>query len=319
MQADTILTLGDFEFGRFEVPEKIGFGGDQALVAHKLVGGTRIIDAMGRDDAPLEWSGMFLGENALVRARHIDQLRIAGAPLTLSWSEFSYSVIIQSYRPDFSRYYEIPYRISCMVIEDLTSPVTADGTEGVDDAINEDMATCDALAASIGDVQLSGLIGALDTAIRNVSDFANSVQSTINTVLAPLAAVQARVNILIGSVGGVLNNVTTLGGILPNNPIAQQAASMTQQIVAMTQLPQLYNLQSVLGRMSGNLGSIGKGSNTVTQAGGNLFTVASQQYGDPMAWTTIAKANKLTDPKLSGVNTLVVPAVPDNTGGILRA
>ena len=145
------------------------------------------------------------------------------------------------------------------------------------------------------------------------------MQSTINTVLAPLAAVQARVNILIGSVGGVLNNVTTLGGILPNNPIAQQSASMTQQIAAMTQLPQLYNLQSVLGRMSGNLGSIGKGSNTVTQAGGNLFTVASQQYGDPMAWTTIAKANKLTDPKLSGVNTLVVPAVPDNTGGILRA
>ena len=319
MAPDTILTLGDFEFGRFEVPEKIGFGGDQALVAHKLVGGTRVIDAMGRDDAPLEWSGIFLGANALVRARHIDQMRVAGLPLTLSWSEFSYTVVIQSFRADFQRFYEMPYHISCLVVADLTAPVTASGTESVDDALNEDMATADTLVAGIGDTQLSGLMETLDSAIRNVSSFANAVQSTINSVLAPLAAVQARVNILIGSSAAVINNVTTLGGILPNNPIAQQASSMTQQVAAMTQLPQLYNLQSVLGRMGGNLGSIGRSTNTTTQAGGNLFAVASQQYGDATNWTTLAKANKLTDPQLAGVNTLIIPAVPDNSGGVLNA
>ena len=59
MQADTVLTLGDFEFARYEIPEQITFGGDQRLVVHELVGGTRVIDAMGRADAPLEWSGLF--------------------------------------------------------------------------------------------------------------------------------------------------------------------------------------------------------------------------------------------------------------------
>jgi prophage DNA circulation protein len=319
MTPDTILTLGDFEFGRFEVPERINFGGSQAVATHRLVGGTRIVDAMGRDDAPLEWSGVFLGENALVRARHLDQLRIAGAPLILSWSEFSYTVLIQDYRADFNRFYEIPYRISCLVVQDWTSPVTAEGTESVDDAIADDMATADTLTASIADPTLTGLMGTLDAAIKSVSSFANAVTSTINSVLAPLAAVQARVNILIGSVGGVLNQVTTIGGILPNNPIAQQAASLMSQVNAMTHLPQLYNLQSVLGRMSGNLGSIGSSQQTITQAGGNLFSLAAKEYGDPTAWTTLAKANKITDPQLSGVTKLVVPPVPDNSGGVLNA
>lgn len=43
--------------------------------------------------------------------------------------------------------------------------------------------------------------------------------------MQPLAAVQARVQILVSTVGNTVANVTTLGGILPNNPIAQRAAS----------------------------------------------------------------------------------------------
>lgn len=319
MQADTVLTLGDFEFARYEIPEKIPFGGEQTLVAHKLVGGGRVIDAMGRDDAPLEWSGLFQGENALARARYLDGLRVAGKALVLTWDEFRFEVMVASFRPDYERFYQIPYRISCMVIRDMSNPVTSIADAGIDDMIADDMNAAKGLGDLIGDGPLSDLLNTLDSAISAVSSFATAVQSTINSVLQPLAAVQARVQLLVGTVGNTVANVSTLGGILPNNPIAQQAAKLTSQVTAMTQLPQLYNLQSALGRMGGNLGTIGRGTNSVTQAGGNLYDMAAKAYGDATAWTTLAKANNLSDPQLSGINTVAIPATPDGSGGVLNA
>lgn len=319
MQADTVLILGDFEFSRLEIPEKIPFGGDQTLVIHKLVGGKRVIDAMGRDDAPIEWSGLFQGENALARARYLDGLRVAGKPLVLTWDEFMFEVVIASFRPDYERFYQIPYRISCTVLQDLSNPVTSIADAGVDDMIADDMNAANGLGDLIGDGPLSVLLGTLDSTIRTVSSFATAAQSTINGVLSPLAAVQSRVGVLIGSVGNTVSNVGTLGGILPNNPIAQQTAKLTSQVTAMTQLPQLYNLQSVLGRMGGNLGTIGRGTNSVTQAGGNLYDMAAKAYGDATAWTTLAKANNLSDPQLSGINTVTIPATPDGSGGVFNA
>lgn len=319
MQPDTVLTLGDVEFARYEIPEKIPFGGDQRLVVQELVGGVRVVDAMGRSDAPLEWSGLFQGENALARARYIDGLRIAGKALILSWDEFRYRVVIASFRADFERFYQIPYRINLTVVEDLSNPVTSVADAGIDELIADDMNLANSLGDMIGDSPLSGLLGTMDSAIGAVSSFATAAQSTINSVLQPLAAVQSRVSTLISSVGNTVANVTTLGGILPNNPIATQAAKLNGQVAGMTQLSQLYNLQSVIGRMGGNLGTIGKGVNSVTQAGGNLYDIAAKAYSDATAWTTLAKANNLSDPQLTGINTVTIPATPDGSNGVLYA
>ncbi len=333
MKADTVLTLGDFAFARLEIPEKIAFGGAQKLVTHELVGGVRVVDAMGREDVPLEWSGMFTGANALARARYLDGLRIAGKPLTLTWDEFLYTVVIRSFTADFERFYQIPYRISCLVVADGTSPQTSIASAGIDSLLADDLAAAKVLAAKIGDgptpaaalkpgqkdTTLSGLMGTLDSAIKKVSDFSKATQSQINSVLQPLADVRARVKVLTASVGNLVTNVATLGGVLPNNPIAKNAAKLTEKAASFTQLPQLYNLDAVLGRMGGNIGNIGGGDKTVTTAGGNLYGVAAKQYGDATAWPGIAKANNLTDPQITGVKTLTIPATPDNSGGVLRA
>lgn len=315
--ADLILKLGDFVFSDSEIPEKIPFGGEQALVVHKLVGGGRVIDAMGRDDMALSWSGLLRGQNALQRARFLDTMRVEGRALKLTWHEFSYQVVIKSYHADFERFYKIPYQISCEVVADLASPETSLVSSGFDDHIMGDMTTANGLGVLIGDGPLSTALASLNTAIASVSSFATAVQSTINTVLTPLAAVMARVQILTGSVGNVIGNVTTIGGILPNNPIAQQASQLMGQVAAMNQLPHLYGLSSVLGRMNANLGMIHGGSKAVTVAGGNLFDLAAKQYGDATAWAGIARANNLTDPAISGIQTLNIPAQPDTSGGIL--
>ena len=46
---------------------------------------------------------------------------------------------------------------------------------------------------------------------------------------------------------------------------------------------------------------------TVTVAGSNLYRVAANELGDALQWWRIAELNGLSDPQLSGLNTLLIP------------
>lgn len=85
---DVVLVLGPVAFADFEIPERIAFGGTQRLAVHKLPGGLRVIDALGRDDRELTWSGIFAGPDATARSRLLDLLRARGAVLPLTWDVF---------------------------------------------------------------------------------------------------------------------------------------------------------------------------------------------------------------------------------------
>lgn len=312
-----IVTLESVQFSNLEVPENIPFGGDQKLNVHELIGGARVVDAMGRSDMALEWSGHFLGENALDRARYVDGLRVAGNAVPLNWSELSYTVVIRTFEADFRNQAWIPYRISCVVVEDLSNPVSSLPPAALDDQMDADMDAANGYGGLIGDGTLTGLLGGLDSAIGAVSSFANAAQATINTVLLPIAAVQSRVGILIASLTNTVQNVGTVGGVLPNTPITSAASSLINQAANFNQLPPLYGLQSVMGRMTANLGSVAGSSQVQTVAGGNLFQIAAANYGDADSWTAIAKANGLSDPVITGLASLKIPAQADTTGGIL--
>jgi hypothetical protein len=328
---DTTLVLGEFQFGALEIPAEIEFGGTQRLSIHELVGGVRVIDAMGRSDKPLSWSGLLLGSGrqtaggpivdtpAVQRAQFLDGLRIGGQVQELSFGEFRYQVIVREFSANYQRHYQIPYRIVCEVVQDLTTPTQAPGSTPIDQAMSTDAGTAQGLSDSIGNSTLSGLMTTLNSAISAVSSFAQAAQSTINGVLQPLAAVQAQVQVLITSTANVIGSVTTFGGVLPGSPIAVQAAKLTEQVTAVSQSSQLYNLRNVLGRMGSNLGAINGSQNTVATAGGNLMQIAQKQYGDAMAWTGIAKASGLTDPFVQGAKVLTIPPQAEKQGGVLNA
>ncbi|MFC4526422.1 LysM peptidoglycan-binding domain-containing protein [Dyella halodurans] len=311
------VTLGDITFAGTEVPDRISFGGDQALTIHKLIGGQRVIDAMGQDDMPIEWSGLFLGPTAMDRALYLDTQRTLGQQLTLTWDRLRYLVVIRHFEACYDFATRISYRICCEVAENQVQPVTTVAPASIDDQMDGDMNAANGYGSLIGDGPLSAALGTLGTAISAVSTFANASQATINSVLQPIAAVQSRAQTLLSSAINTTQNVATVGGVLPNSPIAQSVASLNSQAVAFSSQPAISGLQSVMGRMTANLGSVSGNSTTVTVAGGNLYSIASQQYGDPTSWTAIAKANGLTDPVLSGVQSVVVPKQPDTAGGIL--
>ncbi len=113
--ADTKLILGSIAFREFEIPEEIRYGTRHRLEVHKLVGGGRVIDAMGPDPEPIRWRGRFRGPDAASRARDVEALAKSGRRVSLAWGGFSYSVVVDDFSADYQRFYEIPYHISCTV------------------------------------------------------------------------------------------------------------------------------------------------------------------------------------------------------------
>lgn len=315
---DTTLVLGDFEFARFEIPEQIGFGGEQKLNVHELIGGTRIIDAMGEVPAALEWSGFFVGINALDRALYLDGLRKAGRQHALSWSALRYTVIIRRLECQFQRFYRLPYRITCEVVSDDTTPVADLAAPSPEQLIGDDLGAAGLLADVIGDEALSGLMAGLSTAVSVAGALSVAAPSAIRGILQPLAAVQSRVGVLLGSAGSTIDGAPTVGGIIAGGLASSQVAALATQAAAVAAAPALLNLEAVLGRMQTNLGSFYAGQRSITAAAGDLFTLAAREYGDPRGWTAIAEANGLADPVLTGISTLQIPPLPAGADGILN-
>jgi hypothetical protein len=314
--ADITLQLGEFVFSGFEMPEQIAFGGEQMLAIYRMVGGARIIQALGDDDAPIAWSGIFLGQTASDRVDDLLAMRYDGLPQTLTWGDRRYTVVLQTFTPVYETPYRISYSLVCVVQKDRTFN---DDETDVDATIIGDCTAANSLSATVNDSKLTGLMATLSTAVKNVSSFAKAAQSTISSVLTPLNAARSQVQTLIASTENTLHNIATVGGILPNNPLAKNIASLTSQINSHVTGSALYSLDSVLGRVAVNLGQVNSSVRTVTVGGGNLFDLASKYYGDATAWTSIARANNLTDPQLTGVNTLVIPQNTSDSTGVLTA
>lgn len=319
--SDVVLSLGDVTFADTEVPEHILVETKHANVVHKFIGGARQVDMLGADHAPIQWSGYLIGDNALDRALKLKGMNDTGLMLLLSWSEFLYQVAITGFTADFEREYQIPYSITCTVVQDLTGQPGQGAGDSFDALINGDMAAGNTLAASIGDSGLSGAMSSLNSAIGAVSSFATAARSTLNSVLAPLAAAQAQVTTLIASTENTLLSVTTLGGILPNNPISTSVAKISSQINAMQNQTNLVNLSGVLGRMGANIGQINSGVKTISTGGGSLFDLASKMYGKVSGWTAISQANPQLkgETQIDGNQNIIIPPYTSDSGGILNA
>jgi prophage DNA circulation protein len=320
MRPDIVLQLGDVAFERMEVPEVIPFGGEQALGVYKLAGGTRVIHAMGRDDAPLEWSGIFMGKYASQRAELLDAMRIEGNTHPLSWGRHSYTVIIQSFAPQFQRKYQIPYRISCVVVEDLATASASEVQASLDDQIETDLQATEAKGGLIGDDTLAAMITTVRSAVDEVTSFVSATAQQLQTVLQPVLATQAQVRSVIAELSPVSDAAVGLAAVIPYAPFGNAALSLQQNIDRMAQLDSLYQMDASLGRIATNVSADGVSGKLITMAGGDLYHVAAELYGDASAWPVIARANGLSDPVLTGVQTLTVPAKPSSSpDGVLAS
>lgn len=317
MTPDLIVKLGDFAFSEEELPESISLGGGQMVAVHKMIGGARVIDSMGPDPSALTWSGWSVGEQAMDRMMYLDSLRAKGGELQLTFSKLVYRVLIASFRYVMQRQYQFTYSITLEVIEDMNLGTKALAAKpSPKEYTLADFNTANTLVTAVGTPAMKTRFAALKSALAAINDFAKATQAQINAVLAPVKDLRSMTQDLIASANNTIGNVTTLGGILPNNPVAQQANVLLNQVNTMNSQPQLVQLDDVLGRLQTNVTNSNSGTRTITVGTGSLFDLATQEYGDPTAWTTIARANGLSDPQITSPTTLIIPAKADGSGGV---
>ncbi|WP_424139360.1 hypothetical protein [Roseomonas chloroacetimidivorans] len=248
------VILGTFTFADWELPEVMPFGGAHLLRRHRLIGGKKVIDALGPDDAPLSWRGRFRGPLAALRARQLDTMRRAGQEHVLSWDTFAYRVVIERFEADYERFSEIPYRIACEVIEDLVAGEVGELLTSVEDAVAGDLAAALGLAADSPVV--TGTITAAQAAINSVATNGTLSFSTISG--AAFAGVQGGFASSIASSGSVAAAAskaldgTPLAGVL-SGPASEMAGGV-QSIVQAGELAwKASGVQSLLTRAAANL------------------------------------------------------------------
>jgi len=145
----TALLLGPIAFRQFEIPSRINFGGRQRVAVHLLANGGRVVDTLGPDEADIKFSGIFTGTDAALRALELDDLRVSGVMLPLTWSIFAYRVVIKAFSADFRNDNWIPYFIRCTVCDSLQSVSTSSAIS--------------LITTPLEDLQHAAAIGALDT------------------------------------------------------------------------------------------------------------------------------------------------------------
>jgi hypothetical protein len=207
------LMLGPVVFGAFELPASIGFGGRQRLAVHQLPGGDRVVDAMGRDDAPICWNGAFSGPDATPRALMLNLLRAQGAALPLTWDVFAFTVVIAEFTARYDRQNWIPYRITCSVVADDSFPSVILGTP--------------VLSSILGDLAIAGGAGLVNVAAATSALGATDALAVGTPAWSAAGMALAAAT---AGVGGALANAGTALAAATSFPAAASAAGQCAQL-----------------------------------------------------------------------------------------
>ncbi|MDD2795895.1 hypothetical protein [Acidocella sp.] len=194
-----ILTLGSVVFRDMEVPEKISFGGRQNLAVQQLIGGGRIVQALGLDDGKISFAGIFSGNDAVTRAQMLDAARALGAPLPLVWDGFYYTVIIDEFCAEYRKTNLIPFSVTCLVISDPLASLAAVAAP-VANLIGNDLTAAGALSGQAG-VSLDGISA---SGIAGVAALQSTLQGIVGTQGGVLNGAAAQLNGAADAQGGVV-------------------------------------------------------------------------------------------------------------------
>jgi len=184
--SNVILTLGGVPFQDMEVPEKISFGGKQRVAVQNLIGGGRVVEALGLDDGEISFSGIFSGSDAVSRAQLLDAARALGATLPLVWDGFFYTVIIEGFTAEYRKTNLIPFTITCIVVSDPLAALAALAAP-VASLVGNDLSVASALSGQAG-VSLDGLSAASLAGFAGVQGLLASVTGSSGAALNTGAA-----------------------------------------------------------------------------------------------------------------------------------
>lgn len=134
------LSLAGITFDSYSTPRRMGAGGQQAMVVHKLPGGSRVIDTLGPDEADIGWEGEFFGDDAYSTALALDGIRAAGQVVPLTWGGQSRLVIVSQFQYGIRREpVWVEYSVVCTVFQNPSLGGLSAVSIGVDSLISADL------------------------------------------------------------------------------------------------------------------------------------------------------------------------------------
>ncbi|NOV01343.1 LysM peptidoglycan-binding domain-containing protein [Paenibacillus planticolens] len=114
MQLGSQFILGDFVFP-IAPKGSLDFDMDRSIAKLEFPGGPPDYQDMGMGEKLLDFSGSFVGDEALSHNDQIESLWWSGKELTLSCGDIQKTVRIQKYRPQIKRTDRVDYSISLIV------------------------------------------------------------------------------------------------------------------------------------------------------------------------------------------------------------
>lgn len=227
------LVIGGISLSDWEIPERINFGGKQRVALHELIGGTRVVDAMGPIPDPVTWSGRFRGPSATTRAQALDAMRAAGAEVPLFYLSTFVTVVITEFRADAERPYEVPYTITCTVVSDTINDALGPIVPGLDSIVSTALGVAAAFSAGGSDssqVATGAAIAAVQTAVATAGTLQGAplpalvtLHGVVNTQSAALAGIAGGLDLTLGSNVGT----GTAAGVDPSSMATWLNGQMT--------------------------------------------------------------------------------------------
>jgi hypothetical protein len=201
-----------------------------------------VIDALGRDDAQISFAGIFTGADATLRARSLDELRVAGIALPLTWDVLFYTVLISDFHADYRSGWWIPYRITCTVLQDEASALLQPAVSIATAALADIGSAID--SASGGGVDLSSLQSTL-----SASGATTRGTAAYMAAQSSLADAQSSINTSIDVADAALTNA----GAADVNSAQAGAANLLAATDATGQLSSLVSAGTYVRRAATNL------------------------------------------------------------------
>jgi hypothetical protein len=220
---DSPIQIGSISLHGFEIPQSLCFGGRHRLAVHSLTGGRRIVERLGPDDGKISFQGTFSGSNAEARVRAIDNLRLSGEVVWLTWESIRRQIVVESFIAEYHSPWWIQYKISCVVFHQAGA--SAGSTLSVAALVSTDLSNALAAVAnspiSLTSLQsaLSGT-NALTVGTSDQQEAVSVVGTTLSSINSQIAANSAQLATPIGpntdpeAISQLLASIVDTGGLL---------------------------------------------------------------------------------------------------------
>lgn len=238
------IQIGTINLQNFEVPPSVRFGGRHRVMVHTLAGGTRVLERLGPDDGDIQFRGTFSGRHAEERMRAVNNLRLTGEVVWLTWESFRYQVVVKTFLAEYFSPWWISYQLSCVIA--FQNGAADLQTLALSALVAADLGQ--AVAAAAGTVIQ---LGSLQTALSGTNALTAGTSDQAQAIAA-VASSQVAINQQIGVQSAALAASFGSGVAVSGYPQAVQGA-----VISAGALAAVVNAGAYVGRIGSRLSRSG--------------------------------------------------------------